>query len=73
MANRVIAIEKQGKVWQKFYNINISARLRPNLGKNGYFTTINWQPKESGLLEKVTLTAVGSPLNLSDGGLHFFA
>ena len=24
MANRVIAIEKQGKVWQKFYNINIS-------------------------------------------------
>lgn len=58
MANRVIAIEKQGEVWQKFYNINVSARLRPNLGKNGYFTTINWQPKDSGLLEKVTLTAV---------------
>ena len=58
MANRVIAIEKQGVVWQKFYNINVSARLRPNLGKEGYFTTINWQPRESGLLEKVTLTPV---------------
>ncbi len=58
MANRVIAIEKQGEVWQKFYNINISARLRPNLGKDGYFTTLNWQPRDSGLLEKVTLTAV---------------
>lgn len=58
MANRVIAIEKQGEVWQKFYNINVSARLRPNLGKNGYFTTQNWQPLDSGLLEKVTMTAV---------------
>lgn len=58
MANRVIAIEKQGEIWQKFYNINVSARLRPNLGKDGYFTTLNWQPRDSGLLEKVTLTAV---------------
>ncbi|WP_064198308.1 MULTISPECIES: glycosyl hydrolase [Emticicia] len=58
MANRVIAIEKEGQVWQKFYNINISARLRPNLGKNGYFTTLNWQPRDSGLLDKVTLIAV---------------
>jgi hypothetical protein len=58
MANRVIAIEKQGVVWQKFYNINVSARLRPNLGKNGYFSALNWQPRDSGLLEKVTLTAV---------------
>ncbi len=58
MANRVIAIEKQGEVWQKFYNINVSARLRPNLGKDGYFTTLKWQPKDSGLLEKVTLMAV---------------
>ncbi|MDZ7900411.1 MAG: glycosyl hydrolase [Arcicella sp.] len=58
MANRVIALEKQGEVWQKFYNINVSARLKPNLGKDGYFTTLNWQPRDSGLLEKVTLTAV---------------
>lgn len=58
MANRVIALEKQGEVWQKFYNINVSARLKPNLGKDGYFTTLNWHPRDSGLLEKVTLTAV---------------
>jgi hypothetical protein len=61
MANRVIAIEKQGEVWQKFYNINVSARLKPNLGKDGYFTTLNWQPRDSGLLEKVTLIPVEAP------------
>lgn len=58
MANRVIALEKEGTVWQKFYNINVSARLKQNVGKEGYFTTKNWTPKESGLLEKVTLTPV---------------
>ncbi len=58
MANRVIALEKKGEVWQKFYNINVSARLKQNLGKDGYFTTKNWQPRPSGLLGKVTITAV---------------
>ena len=60
MANRVTALEAQGVVWQKFYNINVSARLKQNLGDKGYFTTKNWEPKESGLLEKVTLTPVES-------------
>jgi hypothetical protein len=59
MANRVIALEKKGVVWQKFYNINVSARLKQNLGENGYFTTKNWAPKVSGILGKVSLTAVG--------------
>jgi hypothetical protein len=59
MANRVIALEKKGVVWQKFYNINVSARLKQNLGENGYFTTKNWTPKASGILGKVWLTAVG--------------
>ncbi|PWK16828.1 alpha-L-rhamnosidase-like protein [Arcicella aurantiaca] len=58
MANRVIALEKKGVIWQKFYNINVSARLKENLGKDGYFTTKNWTPKDSGILGKVTLTAV---------------
>ena len=58
MANRVIALEKKGVIWQKFYNINVSARLKQNLGKDGYFTTQNWNPKDSGILGKVTLTAV---------------
>ncbi len=60
MANRVTALEAEGVVWQKFYNINVSARLKQNLGDKGYFTTKNWEPKESGLLEKVTLTPVES-------------
>jgi hypothetical protein len=59
MANRVIALEKKGVIWQKFYNINVSARLKQNLGENGYFTTKNWTPKVSGILGKVTLTVVG--------------
>jgi hypothetical protein len=59
MANRVIALEKKGVIWQKFYNINVSARLKQNLGENGYFTTKNWTPKPSGILGKLTLTAVG--------------
>jgi hypothetical protein len=58
MANRVIALEKRGIVWQKFYNINISARLKENLGKDSYFTTKNWQPRPSGLLEKVMIWGV---------------
>lgn len=58
MANRVIALEKKGVVWQKFYNINVSARLKENLGEEGYFTTINWQPRPSGLLEKVMIVGV---------------
>ncbi len=58
MANRVIALEKEVTVWQKFYNINVSARLKQNLGKDGYFTTKGWSPRASGLLEKVSLTPV---------------
>ncbi len=59
MANRVIALEKKGVVWQQFYNINVSAKLKQNIGENGYFTTKNWTPKPSGILGKVMLTAVG--------------
>jgi hypothetical protein len=32
--------------------------LKENLGKDGYFTTKNWTPKDSGILGKVMLTAV---------------
>ncbi|MDZ7897166.1 MAG: glycosyl hydrolase [Arcicella sp.] len=58
MANRVIALEKKGVIWQKFYNINVSARLKENLGKEDYFTTKNWQVRPSGLLDKIIFTAV---------------
>jgi alpha-L-rhamnosidase len=58
MANQVIALEKKGIIWQKFYNINVSARLKENLGKEGYFSTKNWQARPSGLLGEVKIWAV---------------
>lgn len=57
MGNRIISMEKSGKRWQKFYNINISARLRENLGEDRVFTTKNWSPMASGLAGPVTITA----------------
>ncbi len=59
MANRMIDLEKKGVNYKKFYNINFAANKRENVGKDGTFTAINWQPFESGLLGPVTLT----PLN----------
>lgn len=56
MANRMIALEKKGVQWKKFYNINMPARLAENRGADGLFTTKGWQPFPSGLLGKVTLT-----------------
>ncbi|MCB0641977.1 MAG: hypothetical protein KDC44_10075, partial [Phaeodactylibacter sp.] len=56
MANRVISLEQQGQRWQRFYNINISARLLENLGPDRVFTTKKWSPRPSGLAGPVTLT-----------------
>ena len=56
MANRMIDMDKRGINYKKFYNINFSAHLRENLGKDGLFTAEHWQPLESGLLGPVTLT-----------------
>jgi hypothetical protein len=56
MANRMIDLEKKGVNYKKFYNINFAANKRENVGKDGTFTAINWQPFESGLIGPVTLT-----------------
>lgn len=56
MANRVMHLEKNGMRWQRFYNINISARLRENLGPDRVFTTKNWKPFPSGLAGPVSIT-----------------
>lgn len=56
MANRVMYLEKNGMRWQRFYNINISARLRENLGPDRVFTTKSWKPFPSGLAGPVTIT-----------------
>ncbi|MCC9135581.1 glycosyl hydrolase [Pontibacter silvestris] len=58
MANRVAYLDRNNITWQKFYNINMSARLPENRDKNGVFTASKWQPKNSGLIGPVTFTPV---------------
>ena len=55
MANRIAYLDRNNVEWKKFYNVNMSARLRQNT-KNGIFDASSWQPKESGLLGPVTIT-----------------
>ncbi len=57
MANRISYMDKNNINWQKFYNINMSARKRENV-KNGIFNAANWQPLPSGLLGPVTLSPI---------------
>lgn len=56
MANRIIDMDKNHVVWKKFYNINMSARLKEDRGADGNFTAENWDLKPSGLLGPVTIT-----------------
>ncbi|WP_266367002.1 glycosyl hydrolase [Tellurirhabdus rosea] len=58
MANRIADMDRNGQPWKIFYNINMSARLRENRGKDGNFTAEGWSPRPSGLLGPVTLTPV---------------
>lgn len=58
MANRIAEMDREHIIWRKFYNINMSARLRENRGADGNFTAEKWKPKESGLIGPVTLTPV---------------
>jgi len=58
MANRIIYMDKNNLPWKIFYNTNMPARKRENVGKNGLFDASNWKPLPSGLLGPVTLTAV---------------
>ncbi|MBG0858791.1 MAG: glycoside hydrolase family 2 protein [Bacteroidales bacterium] len=55
MANRIAYMDRNNIEWKKFYNINMSARLRQNT-KNGIFDASAWQPRESGLIGPVTIT-----------------
>ncbi len=61
MANRIIGLEKSGRQWKKFYNINFPARLPENRGSNGLFDASSWQPTSSGLTSMVRLI----PVNVS--------
>ena len=58
MANRIIDLEKRGVHWKKFYNTNFPSRLPANRGSDGLFTAAKWEPRPSGLLGPVTITAL---------------
>jgi hypothetical protein len=58
MANAMIDLEKRGVNYKKFYNINFAARKKENVGPDGIFTAINWEPLESGLIGPVSLTGL---------------
>jgi hypothetical protein len=55
MANRIAYLDRNNIEWKKFYNINMSARMRENT-KNGIFNASSWKPKDSGLIGPVTIT-----------------
>jgi hypothetical protein len=57
MANRIAYLDRNKVEWKKFYNVNFAARLREN-NKNGIFDASAWQPRASGLLGPVTITAM---------------
>jgi hypothetical protein len=58
MANRIIALDKAGVPWRKFYNVNFPPRLPQNRGADGLFSAAAWEPLESGLIGPVTLTPI---------------
>lgn len=58
MANRIIDLDKRKVIWKKFNNTNFPARLPQNRGADGLFNASKWEPRTSGLLGPVTLTAV---------------
>ena len=58
MANRIIDMDKHGENYKKFYNVNFAAKVRADVGKDGLFTAVHWDPLPSGLLGPVTLTAL---------------
>jgi hypothetical protein len=57
MANRIAYLDRNNIPWKKFYNVNMAARLRQNT-KNGIFDASAWEPRESGLIGPVSLTAL---------------
>ena len=61
MANRIAYLDRNNIEWKKFYNVNMSARMRQNT-KNGIFDASSWQPRESGLIGPVTIT----PMNKTE-------
>jgi len=49
-------LELKGKPYKIFSTINFPAYKATNRGADGLFTTLGWQPQESGLFGPVSLT-----------------
>lgn len=58
MANRIADLDRRNVPWKKFYDTNMPARRRENAGPDGKFSAAKWDPRPSGLLGPVTLTAL---------------
>ena len=56
MGNRMADMERKGQAYKIYYNVNFPAYKASNRGADGLFTTLGWQPQESGLFGPVTLT-----------------
>ncbi len=54
-ANRIADLDRRGVFWKKFYNNNLRAAERANVGPDGMFTAAHWETRESGLLGPVIL------------------
>ncbi len=62
---RIADMDRKHIEWKKFYNINMSPRLREDRDANGLFTAERWSPRPSGILGPVKLTPV-VPLTKED-------
>jgi len=58
MANRIIDMDKKKIFWKKFNNTNFPSRLPQNRGADGIFDASKWEPKISGMVGPVTITAL---------------
>ncbi|HZZ28090.1 MAG TPA: glycosyl hydrolase [Pirellulales bacterium] len=58
MANRIADMDKHDVPWKRFYNANVAARDPENRGRNNLFSAAKWEPRPSGLIGPVTLTAL---------------
>ena len=55
MANRIAFMERNNRLWKKFYNINFPPRNSENRGSDGTFSAIDWKPQKSGLIGPVKI------------------
>lgn len=48
-ANRIADLDRRDPSWKRFYNVNMAAHLRTNLGADGVFSAAAWKTQPAGL------------------------